>query len=218
MVGARLPAGVRPDHRRVARRAAEARSTSSASSGTAPTPTTRALDPIEFEAAIAAGSPERDFGERSDDDIYLLYTGGTTGMPKGVMWRQEDVYFALARRHRRVHATSGSTRAERGERQDRSRAAVGHRHDADPAADARRRARWARSARSSRATPRSSPTSFDAEEVWRTVERERVNIAVGHRRRDGAPAGRRARDAAGRRRPLVASCRSAARPRSSRRR
>ncbi|MDQ1385283.1 MAG: 3-oxocholest-4-en-26-oate---CoA ligase [Actinomycetota bacterium] len=54
-----------------------------------------ALDPIEFEAAVAAGSPERDFAERSDDDLYLLYTGGTTGMPKGVMWRHEDVYFAL---------------------------------------------------------------------------------------------------------------------------
>ena len=53
------------------------------------------LEPIEFEAAIASGSPERDFGERSDDDVYLLYTGGTTGMPKGVMWRQEDVYYAL---------------------------------------------------------------------------------------------------------------------------
>src|SRR5439155_22131980 len=56
----------------------------------------RALAPVEFEAAIASGSPIADFGERSGDDIYLLYTGGTTGMPKGVMWRQEDVYFALA--------------------------------------------------------------------------------------------------------------------------
>lgn len=54
-----------------------------------------ALAPIEYEAAIAGASGERDFGERSGDDIYLLYTGGTTGMPKGVMWRQEDVYFAL---------------------------------------------------------------------------------------------------------------------------
>ena len=55
-----------------------------------------ALAPVEFEAAIASGSPARDFPERSDDDVYLLYTGGTTGMPKGVMWRHEDVYFALA--------------------------------------------------------------------------------------------------------------------------
>jgi acyl-CoA synthetase (AMP-forming)/AMP-acid ligase II len=31
---------------------------------------------------------------RSADDLYLLYTGGTTGMPKGVMWRHEDIYFA----------------------------------------------------------------------------------------------------------------------------
>jgi acyl-CoA synthetase (AMP-forming)/AMP-acid ligase II len=53
------------------------------------------LKPVEFEAAIASGSPVRDFDERSDDDVYLLYTGGTTGMPKGVMWRQEDVYYAL---------------------------------------------------------------------------------------------------------------------------
>jgi len=49
----------------------------------------------DFEAAVAAASPDRDFGERSGDDLYILYTGGTTGMPKGVMWRQEDVFFAL---------------------------------------------------------------------------------------------------------------------------
>lgn len=50
---------------------------------------------VEFEAALAQGSPERDFGERSADDIYLLYTGGTTGFPKGVMWRHEDIYRVL---------------------------------------------------------------------------------------------------------------------------
>jgi acyl-CoA synthetase (AMP-forming)/AMP-acid ligase II len=51
-------------------------------------------DSDDYEAALAAASPERDFGERSPDDIYIIYTGGTTGMPKGVMWRHEDLFFA----------------------------------------------------------------------------------------------------------------------------
>ena len=49
----------------------------------------------EYEAALAQGSPDRDFGERSPDDIFMLYTGGTTGMPKGVMWRHEDWWRVL---------------------------------------------------------------------------------------------------------------------------
>jgi len=35
-----------------------------------------------------------DVGDRSPDDQYGLWTGGTTGMPKGVMWRQEDIYMS----------------------------------------------------------------------------------------------------------------------------
>ncbi|MBF6211862.1 acyl-CoA synthetase [Nocardia puris] len=54
-----------------------------------------AADSVEYEAALAQASGDRDFGERSPDDLYMLYTGGTTGMPKGVMWRQEDVWRVL---------------------------------------------------------------------------------------------------------------------------
>ena len=48
----------------------------------------------EYEAAIADKPAARDFGPRSADDVYCAYTGGTTGMPKGVLWRQEDIFFA----------------------------------------------------------------------------------------------------------------------------
>src|SRR5580658_2406526 len=50
---------------------------------------------IAYEEAVASGAPQRDFEPRSGDDLYILYTGGTTGMPKGVVWRHRDVLFAL---------------------------------------------------------------------------------------------------------------------------
>jgi acyl-CoA synthetase (AMP-forming)/AMP-acid ligase II len=47
-----------------------------------------------YETALAASDPARPVIERSGDDRYLLYTGGTTGLPKGVVWRHEDLLFA----------------------------------------------------------------------------------------------------------------------------
>ncbi|GAC85471.1 long-chain fatty-acid--CoA ligase [Gordonia paraffinivorans NBRC 108238] len=52
-------------------------------------------DAIRYEDAIAVSPAARDFEERSNDDLYMLYTGGTTGKPKGVVWRQEDVWRVL---------------------------------------------------------------------------------------------------------------------------
>ncbi|MBY0277689.1 acyl-CoA synthetase [Candidatus Binatia bacterium] len=49
---------------------------------------------LEFETALAGASPERPDVAYSPDDLYVLYTGGTTGSPKGVLWRQADIYFA----------------------------------------------------------------------------------------------------------------------------
>jgi len=48
-----------------------------------------------YEALLAAQPVTApDVGDRSPDDRYGLWTGGTTGMPKGVMWRQEDIYLS----------------------------------------------------------------------------------------------------------------------------
>jgi acyl-CoA synthetase (AMP-forming)/AMP-acid ligase II len=50
--------------------------------------------PYETAAASAAARTIAPWG-RSPDDLYMLYTGGTTGMPKGVMWREDDVIGSL---------------------------------------------------------------------------------------------------------------------------
>jgi 3-oxocholest-4-en-26-oate---CoA ligase len=61
--------------------------------GTGPCPDWATL----YEAAAIAGTDENVSGSwgRSGDHLLLLYTGGTTGMPKGVMWRQDDLFGVL---------------------------------------------------------------------------------------------------------------------------
>jgi acyl-CoA synthetase (AMP-forming)/AMP-acid ligase II len=49
---------------------------------------------VGYESALAGAAPYRQLEGRSGDDLYIAYTGGTTGMPKGVMWRHEDLFFA----------------------------------------------------------------------------------------------------------------------------
>ncbi|MDG2412093.1 MAG: acyl-CoA synthetase [Halioglobus sp.] len=52
------------------------------------------INSIEYEASMSDQSDARDFEERADDDLFLLYTGGTTGMPKGVMWPHKNLFYA----------------------------------------------------------------------------------------------------------------------------
>jgi len=47
---------------------------------------------VDYETVIASSSPEPLPVQHSPDDLYVLYTGGTTGMPKGVLWRQHDIF------------------------------------------------------------------------------------------------------------------------------
>ncbi len=48
-----------------------------------------------YEDLLAGASADRpDESNRTGDDGYIAYTGGTTGLPKGVVWRQEDIFFA----------------------------------------------------------------------------------------------------------------------------
>ena len=130
----------------------------------------------DFAAALAGQPAERDFGERSADDIYMLYTGGTTGYPKGVLWRHEDVWRTLGggidfatgeRPARRVGADPAGRRSARragpAERPRRSFTA------------ARSGARWP--ALFCGDTVVFVP-QFDPHDVWRAVQRHRVNVLM----------------------------------------
>ena len=127
---------------------------------------------VDFYEAVAEGSPERDFGTRSADDIYLLYTGGTTGFPKGVMWRHEDIYRVL------LGGTDFATGEFVADEYDHAKqAAAGPpmiRYPIPPMIHgATQSATWM--ALFTGGTVLLSP-EFDADAVWRAIEEHKVNL------------------------------------------
>ncbi|MEI7543589.1 MAG: acyl-CoA synthetase [Mycobacteriaceae bacterium] len=137
-----------------------------------PTQTYQSYGGVEFYQAIAEGSPERDFADRSADDIYLLYTGGTTGFPKGVMWRHEDIYRVL------LGGTDFATGEFVADEYDHAKqAAAGPpmiRFPIPPMIHgATQSATWM--ALFTGGTVVLSP-EFDADEVWRAIEHHKVNL------------------------------------------
>ncbi|HEY7135339.1 MAG TPA: acyl-CoA synthetase [Acidimicrobiia bacterium] len=132
---------------------------------------------LAYEELVAGNEPLERI-ERTGDELYILYTGGTTGMPKGVMWRNEDLYFAL------LPAILALTGAAAPDAPDGHRDLARHFVDSGlapvhlPASPLMHGTGFMSSVQSSLlggTIVTLESRRFDPDELWRTVEREQVS-------------------------------------------
>ncbi len=129
-----------------------------------------------YEEALAAASPEPPAVELSPDDLYILYTGGTTGMPKGVLWRQADIFVGA------MGGRSLATGAEWASLEEIQEAAVNGGNRLLPAPPFMHGAgHWLSfnaMGGGNTVCIQDDTVGLDPDDIWRTVEREGVNILL----------------------------------------
>jgi fatty-acyl-CoA synthase len=124
---------------------------------------------LDYEKALADAKPEAPQG-LSPDDLYILYTGGTTGMPKGVLWRQEDIYLAAMGGPLPERTLEGLVAKAKAGSGVRSLPAPPFMHGA---------AHWvAFNIWNAGGTVfvQSDPRRLDPDDVWSLIEREKINM------------------------------------------
>ena len=131
---------------------------------------------VWYEEALAAASPDIPPVAWSPDDLYILYTGGTTGMPKGVLWRQADIF---------VGAMGGRNLATGAEWDDLEQVVEAARNGGArllPAPPFMHGAgHWLAFGSFTGGNTiciQDEVVGFDPDDVWRTIEREKANILL----------------------------------------
>jgi acyl-CoA synthetase (AMP-forming)/AMP-acid ligase II len=127
---------------------------------------------LDYESALAAASDALPAVRPSEDDLYIIYTGGTTGMPKGVLWRQVDIFFAA------LGGRVPGGEAVQSVDEIVARVPYGEMMRMLPAAPFMHNAgHWSAFItlhQGGTVVVQGNPRHLDPDDIWRTVERERI--------------------------------------------